>query len=235
MSGLRGWCIAEGVIAGLCSLTQKLIAGMMSSRAAVVLPCVLINGALRAPLLTGLLGRPGLLRPAGHGGGIPAAAPLAHAGRCALLPAVLRCGSALQCCTCCTCSALPLAHSPTTIMLCSCSNSLLLTASGRGYGSSKGKRAAAEELEGSLGVLLVDFFRLYGRALNNQEVGAVYPQTLVCKCGGWGLADVLCTPRHELVMLAAPCRWDGLRTSSRLAALMIVLMCLLASPARRSA
>ncbi len=41
MSGLRGWCIAEGVIAGLCSLTQKLIAGMMSSRAAVVLPCAL--------------------------------------------------------------------------------------------------------------------------------------------------------------------------------------------------
>ncbi|KAI7844721.1 hypothetical protein COHA_001808 [Chlorella ohadii] len=40
--------------------------------------------------------------------------------------------------------------------------------SGRSYGGSKGK-LAAEELEGSLGVLLVDFFRLYGRALNNQE------------------------------------------------------------------
>lgn len=42
---------------------------------------------------------------------------------------------------------------------------------GSGYGY-KGKRGAAEELEGSLGVLLVDFLRLYGRALNNQEVRA---------------------------------------------------------------
>lgn len=51
----------------------------------------------------------------------------------------------------------------------SCLNSIPPAASGYGY---KGKRGAAEEIEGSLGVLLVDFLRLYGRALNNQEVGA---------------------------------------------------------------
>ncbi|PRW59743.1 non-canonical poly(A) RNA polymerase PAPD5 [Chlorella sorokiniana] len=48
---------------------------------------------------------------------------------------------------------------------------------GSGYGY-KGKRGAAEEIEGSLGVLLVDFLRLYGRALNNQEVG------VSCRRGG---------------------------------------------------
>ena len=51
-------------------------------------------------------------------------------------------------------------------------------ASGYGY---KGRQGAAEEIEGSLGVLLVDFLRLYGRALNNQEVGA----GPCCSCACW--------------------------------------------------
>lgn len=47
-----------------------------------------------------------------------------------------------------------------------------LQASAQRYGSGgKSSRAlAAKDLEGSLGVLLVDFFRLFGRSLNNQEV-----------------------------------------------------------------
>lgn len=45
------------------------------------------------------------------------------------------------------------------------------------YGSSKGQ-VVARELEGCLGVLLVDFLRLYGRALNNVEVG------VSCRKGG---------------------------------------------------
>ena len=38
------------------------------------------------------------------------------------------------------------------------------------YGSSKAAPPEARELEGCLGVLLLDFMRLYGRALNNIEV-----------------------------------------------------------------
>jgi hypothetical protein len=52
------------------------------------------------------------------------------------------------------------------------------TASEHRYGSGKGS-ATPRPLEPSLGVLLVDFFRLYGRALNHVEVGEA--------CGGGGM------------------------------------------------
>lgn len=56
-------------------------------------------------------------------------------------------------------------------------------ASAHRYGSSKAS-GKARELEGCLGVLLVDFLRLYGRALNNMEVCVVLCLCLCVGCGG---------------------------------------------------
>lgn len=52
-------------------------------------------------------------------------------------------------------------------------SSLFCTPAGRSSGGKKRKAAqpAALPLEGNLGVLLVDFFRLYGRALRTTDVG----------------------------------------------------------------
>ena len=50
----------------------------------------------------------------------------------------------------------------------------MCAASTQRYGSGRAAAAAAQELEGNLGVLLVDFFRLYGRALNNFEASWVW-------------------------------------------------------------
>lgn len=44
-------------------------------------------------------------------------------------------------------------------------------ASAHRYGSGRAAPPPPGALEGSLGVLLLDFLRLYGRALNNIEVG----------------------------------------------------------------
>lgn len=127
---------------------------------------------LLAPQPPGLLGRAGLLRAAGHGGGLPAAAPLAPAAGCApphaencLRPACLLRRRSLSGAGGCI-PPQPTLHCAPSFPRCP------LAASAHRFGSARGA-PAARELEGSLGVLLLDFLRLYGRALNNTEASVV--------------------------------------------------------------
>ncbi len=149
-------------------------------------------------LMAGLLGWPGLLCPARDGGSLPSAAPLTPAARCELRScgAAADCwhagpvsqvplrvdrlqthssrGGWLP-----RCVAIPSAACLCRLLCASCFSPpwpcCLLprrrgAASAQRYGSSK-SAGKARELESCLGVLLVDFLRLYGRALNNMEVG----------------------------------------------------------------
>ena len=70
-------------------------------------------------------------------------------------------------------------------------------ASAHRYGSGKAAPPEARELEGCLGVLLLDFMRLYGRALNNIEViylavgfawlcAVLHGCWCMAACPGWG-------------------------------------------------